>query len=52
MPATNVGAGLLAINDNAVFQVNRGDAIASKPAPTKDRVRLRTWSQQPLQQPL
>ncbi|WP_263864003.1 hypothetical protein [Pseudomonas sp. PDM03] len=25
---------MLAINDNAVFQVNRGDAIASKPAPT------------------
>ncbi|CAI8855894.1 Secreted protein [Pseudomonas sp. IT-P218] len=29
-----VGAGLLAMNDNAVHQTGRGACIASKPAPT------------------
>ena len=29
-----VGAGLLAMNDNAVHQTDRGACIASKPAPT------------------
>jgi hypothetical protein len=29
-----VGAGLLAMNDNAVLPIHRGVCIASKPAPT------------------